>query len=107
MNLQQFWLKYYPENSQRINMAFENDTPYMWMRKTAEWIYLADSNGDFRAAKADDNLFKVIVEWLNAIKAGQERIDDLKHDVIKENIEFSTAKGCWTYKNGAGPKAAR
>ncbi len=103
MNLQQFWLKYYPEKDQRINIASDNGNPYLWMRKTDQWIYLADPNGDFRAAKGDDNLFKVIVEWLNAIKAKEDRLDDLKHDEIKENIEYDTARGCWTYKNGARP----
>ena len=105
MNMQQFWLKYYPESDQKIiKMAFNNGQPYMWMRKTDQWIYLADSNGDFRAAKGNDNLFKVITEWLNAIKAGQDRLDDLKHDIIKDNIEYDTIQSCWTYKNGAGPE---
>ena len=107
MDLQQFWLKYYPENSQRINMASKNGTPYMWMRKTAEWIYLADSNGDFRAAKADESLFKVIVEWLNAIKADREKIKELNHDIIKENVEFDVSLESWTYKNGTGPDTNR
>ena len=97
MNLQQFWLKYYPEDKQQINIASNNGSPYMWMRKTAEWVYLADANGDFRAAKKEESLFKVITEWLNAIRAGQEKLDDLKHDVIKENIFYDNDQGRWSY----------
>ena len=100
MKLQQFWLKFYPEgNSKQIDLAIKNGVPYLWMRKTAKWIYLADPNGDFRAAKGDDNLFKVITEWLNGIKAGQDKINDLKHSIIKENIEYNAAEGHWTYKS--------
>jgi hypothetical protein len=107
MNLQQFWLKYYPEDNQQINIASNNGHPYMWMRKTAEWVYLADSNGDFRAAKANDSLLKVIVEWLNAIKAGQDRINDLKHDIIKENIEYDAVRGRWSYKGAPDRETSR
>ena len=107
MNLQQFWLRYYPENSQQINLASDNGNPYLWMRKTADWIYLADPNGDFRAAKGDDSLFKVIVEWLNAIRAGREKLNDLKHDIIKENIVYDVERGRWSYKGAPDSDACR
>jgi hypothetical protein len=101
MKLQQFWLKYYTECNEKgeINIASKNGNPYLWMRKTAEWIYLADPNGDFRAAKADDNLFKVITEWLNGVRADQEKLDDFKHAVIKENVEYNPGEKFWTYKS--------
>lgn len=107
MNLQQFWLKYYPESGQQINMASKNGHPYMWMRKTAEWVYLADANGDFRAAKANESLFKVVAEWLNAIKAGQDRIDDLKHEVVKKNILFDANRGHWSYTGAPDQENSR
>ena len=101
MKLQQFWLKYYTECNEKgeINIASNNGHPYLWMRKTAEWIYLADPNGDFRAAKTDDNLFKVITEWLNGVRADLEKLDDFKHDVIKDNVEYNSDEKFWTYKS--------
>ncbi len=107
MNLQQFWLKYYTDSNQQINIAANNGRPYLWMRKTGQWVYLADSNGDFRAAKGEDSLFKVIVEWLNAIRAGHEKINDLKHDIIKENIEYDPDRNCWSCKGAPGNKVVR
>ncbi len=101
MELQQFWRKYYPESGskEKISIASNNGHPYLWMRKTDKWIYLADGNGDFRAAKGHDNLFKVITEWLNGIKAGQEKLHDFQHAIIKENIAYNAVKGCWTYNS--------
>ncbi len=107
MNLQQFWLKHYSPDNQQINIASNNGSPYMWMRKTAEWVYLADENGDFRAAKKEESLFKVITEWLNAIRADQKKLNDLKHDVIKDNIIFDPDRGRWSYKGAPDGETSR
>lgn len=99
MNLQQFWLKFYQECNAKgeIYLASKDGTPYLWMRKTADWVYLADPNGDFRAAKTEDNLFKVITEWLNGVRADEKKLDDFCHDVIKDNVTYNPDDGHWTY----------
>lgn len=99
MKLQEFWTKFYPANNSKITMASNNGHEYLWLRKTDEWMYLADENGSFRAAKGDENLFKVMVDWMNSIKADKEKMTDLKHPFIAENIIIDSSSGRWTIKN--------
>ncbi|MBW1892814.1 MAG: hypothetical protein JRI91_03830 [Deltaproteobacteria bacterium] len=99
MKLQEFWAKFYPADSRQITIASNNGHEYLWLRKTDEWMYLADANGSFRAAKGDENLFKVIVDWMNSIKADKEKVADLKHSVIVENISLDSSLNRWIFKS--------
>jgi hypothetical protein len=99
MKLREFWTKFYPTNSSKIAMASNNGHEYLWLRKTDEWMYLADANGSFRAAKGDENLFKVMVDWMNSIKADKEKVADFKHSVIAENITLDSSSGRWVLKS--------
>ena len=42
MKLQEFWVKFYPADNSKIVMASNNGHEYLWLRKTDEWMYLAD-----------------------------------------------------------------
>ena len=95
MELQAFWAKFYPTNSSQITIASNNGHEYLWLRKTDEWMYLADENGSFRAAKGNENIFKVIVDWMNSIKADEEKVTDFKHSIITENITLDSSSGRW------------
>lgn len=99
MRLQEFWAKFYPADSRQITIASDNGNAYLWLRKTDEWMYLADANGSFRAAKSDEDLFKVIVDWMNSVKATPEKTADFKHDVIVENIALDPSSGRWIAKS--------
>ena len=99
MKLQEFWSKYYPANKRQITIASSNGNEYLWLRKTDEWMYLADANGSFRAAKSDENFFKVIVDWMNSIKADKEKVADFRHSVILENISLYSSLNRWVFKS--------
>jgi len=98
MKLQEFWTKFYPTTGRKITMASNNGCEYLWLRKTDEWMYLADENGSFRAAKGDENLFKVMVDWMNSIKADRSKTADFVHPFIGENITLDPSSGRWMIK---------
>lgn len=96
MKAREFWSRCYVGENRPIPLASRNGETYLWMRKSGDWLYLADRNGDFRAVKEEDNMFQIIIDWLNSIKAGGGITGDFLHEVIPRNIAFDKSAGRWT-----------
>lgn len=95
VKIRDFWFRYLVAPNKQINIASREGKPYLWLRKAGDWIYLADHNGDFRAAKGDESIFKIMADWLNCVKAQTMVLNDFEHPLIVENIAYDKEKKFW------------